>query len=165
MTEERQEMLLGVLPKSKFRRMMDGGRGAGAGAGGSSELSMCYQCGNLIGDHVTYCHTCYDVRSESDFRNEQRWRNLESDFLLVEADLQKERAASKRLDDTLQSFRKMLLEGIHADVTIETGDFDKTPAHRAVLVSCFTSPVPTLTIRVLRNPLQEKFFLLPTLPL
>lgn len=137
-------MLLGV-PKTKFRRMMDGGRGAagagvGAGGSGGSELSMCYQCGNLIGDHVTYCHTCYDVRSESDFRNEQRWRNLESEILVVEADLQKEKAASRRLDDTLQSFRKMLLEGIHADVTIETGDFDKTPAHRAVLVSNLPRP-------------------------
>lgn len=134
-------MLLDFLPKSKFRRMMDGGRGAGAaGAGGGAapgDLSMCYQCGNLIENHVTYCHTCYDVRSESDFRNEQRWRNLESDLLAVEADLQKERAGTKRLGETLQSFRHMLLQGIHADVTIETGEFDKTPAHRAVLVSVY----------------------------
>jgi len=139
MTEERREMLVNLLPKSKFRRMMDGGRGVGAAGGGGggevADLSMCYQCGNLIENHVTYCHTCYDLRSESDFRNEQRWRSLESDFLAVQADLKKERAGSKRLEETLQSFRHMLLQGIHADVTIETGEFDKTPAHRAVLVS------------------------------
>lgn len=135
--------------KVKYRRMMDGGRGAGdedggGGGGGAgvalaTDLSMCFQCGNLIENTVTYCHTCYDLRSESDFRNEQRWRNLESNLLAVEADLQKERAATKRLEGTLQSFRHMLLQGIHADVTIETGEFDKTPAHRAVLAS--RSPV------------------------
>jgi speckle-type POZ protein len=34
----------------------------------------------------------------------------------------------------------MLMQGIHADVTIVTGENDKTPAHRAVLVSITKSP-------------------------
>ncbi|XP_024377667.1 uncharacterized protein [Physcomitrium patens] len=128
-----------------YRKLMDGGRGAGAGDGAvpaaaaaeavTVDLSMCNQCGNLIENTVTYCHACYDLRSESDFRNERRWRELEGDFMVVEADLHKERAATKRLEGALQSFRHMLLQGIHADVTIETGEFDRTPAHRAVLVS------------------------------
>lgn len=146
--------------KVKYRRMMDGGRGAGdedggGGGGGAgvalaTDLSMCFQCGNLIENTVTYCHTCYDLRSESDFRNEQRWRNLESNLLAVEADLQKERAATKRLEGTLQSFRHMLLQGIHADVTIETGEFDKTPAHRAVLVSIARMPLYFMLLLKLR---------------
>lgn len=130
-----------------YRKLMDGGRGAGAGDGAvpaaaaaeavTVDLSMCNQCGNLIENTVTYCHACYDLRSESDFRNERRWRELEGDFMVVEADLHKERAATKRLEGALQSFRHMLLQGIHADVTIETGEFDRTPAHRAVLVSMY----------------------------
>lgn len=122
---------------------MEGSR-TGVGGGASPELSMCYQCGNLCGDSETYCHGCYDLRSESDFRNEQRWRNAESDMQIVEGNLQKERATTQRLEGTLQSFRQMLMQGIHADVTIETGENDKTPAHRAVLVS--------FSIRAFFNP-------------
>lgn len=144
MKEEPREMLDTLAHKDKYRRLMDGNRAAAGagGAGGSGEgvvalvdSSMCYQCGSLIENSVTYCHSCYDVRSESDFRNEQRWRNLESDFEVIEAELEKEKAAMQRSEETLNSFREMLLQGIHADVTIETGEFDKTPAHRAVLVS------------------------------
>ena len=127
---------------------MEGSR-TGVGGGTSPELSMCYQCGNLCENSVTYCHSCYDLRSESDFRNEQRWRNAESDMQIVEASLQKEKATTQRLEGTLQSFRQMLMQGIHADVTIETGENDKTPAHRAVLVSflsfCILHVVPDCT--------------------
>ncbi|KAG0596238.1 hypothetical protein M758_UG235800 [Ceratodon purpureus] len=159
MKEEQQEVLDVGTHKDKYRRMMDcnrgaggsGGSGGGVGGGGAVDLSMCYQCGNLIENNVTYCHTCYSMRSESDFRNEQRWRNLESDLVVVEADLQKERVATKRFEETLQSFRQMLLQGIHADVTIETGEFDKTPAHRAVLAS--RSPVFRA---MFEHELQEK---------
>lgn len=124
----------------RLRRKMDGNRAVGAPVGtgvvpASADLSMCYQCGNFCENGVTYCHSCYDVRSESDFRNEQRWRNLESDLQVVEANLHKERATTLRQEDTLKSFRQMLMQGIHADVTIVTGENDKTPAHRAVLVS------------------------------
>ncbi|KAG0573560.1 hypothetical protein KC19_VG188400 [Ceratodon purpureus] len=165
MKEEEQEMLDVGGHKDKYRRMIDGNRGAGgsegsggggSGGGGGSrgaamDLIMCHQCGNLIENNVTYCHACYDMRSDSDFRNEQRWGNLESDLVVLAADLQKERAATKRLEETLQSFRKMLLQGIHADVTIETGEFDKTPAHRAVLAS--RSPVFKA---MFEHELQEK---------
>lgn len=118
--------------------------------GGEAALSMCSHCGNPIENHVTYCYSCYDLRSESDFRNEQRWRNLESDLAVVEAKLQKEREGTKRLEETLLSFRHMLLQGVHADVTIETGEFDKTPAHRAVLVSVRWSACVFLSFSLLQ---------------
>lgn len=107
----------------------------GAAAPAGSDLSMCYQCGQVCENSITYCHACYDQRSESDFRNEQRWRNAESDLQLVEGNLQKQRATTQRLEQILLAFKEMFMKGIHADVTIETGENDSTPAHRAVLVS------------------------------
>ncbi|KAG6545688.1 hypothetical protein Mapa_012873 [Marchantia paleacea] len=104
-----------------------------------NDMNICFQCGLVCENSVSYCHSCYEQRSESDFRNEQRWRNAESDLQVVEANLQKERSLTQRLEATLASYREMLLQGIHADVTIETGDTDKTPAHRAILAS--RSPV------------------------
>ncbi|EFJ24139.1 hypothetical protein SELMODRAFT_438494 [Selaginella moellendorffii] len=103
------------------------------------EVSVCYQCGQLCENNFTYCHSCFEQRSQSDFRNEQRWRNTESSLQSAELVLQRERANIRRLEATVSAFRAMLLQAIHPDVTIETGDGDTTPAHRAVLAS--RSPV------------------------
>ncbi|KAJ7551948.1 hypothetical protein O6H91_06G035500 [Diphasiastrum complanatum] len=128
-----------LMMRASSAAELGGGIGAGGASSSQSDMSICYQCGQICEGGITYCHSCYDQRSQSDFRNEQRWRNAESELQCVEANLQKERSTAQRLDATVAAYRTMLLHAIHSDVTIETGDKDVTPAHRAVLAS--RSPV------------------------
>lgn len=103
-----------------------------------SNINICYECSQICEGDVTYCHSCYDQRCRSDFENEQRLRTAEANLLVVEANLQRERAKSQRLETVGRAFRSMLEEGTHGDVTIYTGE-DRTVGHRAILAS--RSPV------------------------
>lgn len=97
-----------------------------------SNISICYECSQICEGDVTYCHLCFDQRCQSDSSNEQRLRSTEAKWAIAEASLHKERSKTQRLETVGRSFRNMLEEGIHGDVTIYTGD-DRTVGHRAIL--------------------------------
>eukprot|EP00245_Coleochaete_scutata_P007277 TRINITY_DN22457_c0_g1_i1.p1 TRINITY_DN22457_c0_g1~~TRINITY_DN22457_c0_g1_i1.p1 ORF type:complete len:246 (-),score=52.88 TRINITY_DN22457_c0_g1_i1:108-845(-) len=97
-------------------------------------MEICYQCGGVCDDDVTYCQPCYNQRSENDLRNEQLLQESEYNVRLLEGQLARERETTQRLEALTRSLREMLEAGRHADITFHVGG-EVVRAHRAILAS------------------------------